>query len=94
MPFVQSRPDPRPCFGHWAAPAFKLGRDHPGVVEHQHIALAEHLRQIADLAILERRAAIDHQQPRGIARTQRPQGYAFWWEIEIEQIDAHVPRPS
>ena len=67
-PFVQRRPD---LCG--TAPSLKLRRDHPRVVEHQHIARAQQAGQIAHRQIGQRPLARHQQQPRRIARARRAQ---------------------
>ena len=55
---VQGRADARV-----AAPALELRRDDLGVVEHQHVARPEQIRQLEHL-VIGNLAALDHQQPR------------------------------
>ncbi len=75
-----------------AAPAHAFERrgDDARVVEHQRIALAQQLGQVAHAAILEgdvtRR---HHEHPRGIARADGVQRDALLGQLEIEKVDAH-----
>jgi hypothetical protein len=73
------------------ATAHEPRRDHLGVVDHQRVAGIEQVRQIAHAFVLKpRRAArTHHEQPRRIARRDRPQRDAFGWKIEVEEIGAH-----
>ena len=66
-------------------------RDHLGVVDHQRIAGIEQVRQVAHALVrkLRRAARPHHQQPRRIARRNRPQRDALGRQVEIEQVGAH-----
>jgi len=83
-PLVQSRADPR-----FPAPPFELGGNDLGVVEHQHVAGAQHVGQVARAAILESPLAPHHQHARGIARPRGAQSYPLRRKVEIEQINTH-----
>ena len=72
-----------------AAPALKLGGNHAGVVEHQHVARAQQARQVAHGQVSEGPLPWHVQQARGIARARRAQGDPFGRKLEIEAIDAH-----
>lgn len=50
-------------------PAVEAGRDDARVVQHQAVAAVEIVADVAKYAMLDRaRSAINHQQPRGVAR--------------------------
>ena len=83
LALVQRRADAR-----LAAPPFELGRDDLGVVEHQHVAGPQQLRQLEHLTVGDL-AALDQQQPRAVARPRRPQRDPLRRKLEIEQVDAH-----
>jgi hypothetical protein len=68
-PLVQGGADPR-----FAALAFELGRDHAGIVEHQHIARAQQRGQVAHAQIGQRGPSRHMEHPRRIARTRGAQG--------------------
>ena len=70
---------------------FELCRDHTRVIEHQRIARRQQVWQIADTMIGKRRISVrpDHQHPRSITRTDRPEGNPFVRQLEIELVDAH-----
>ena len=72
------------------APPFELGRDDAGIVEDQHVARFEQVRQVAHAPVFKRRiSAANNQHPRRITRAHRTQGNAFLRQIEIEQINLH-----
>ena len=73
-----------------AAGAGQLGRDHPGIVEHQYVVGAQQTRQVAD-QMVGQPVAGDLQQLRAVARHRRSQRYALRREVEIEKINAHRP---
>src|SRR3546814_13364361 len=58
---VQSHPDPG-----FAAHSFELCRDHPRIVEDQHIARTKTFRQIANLPVLE--AALSRSEERRVGK--------------------------
>jgi hypothetical protein len=66
-------------------------RDHLGVIHHQRVARLQQLRQLAHAAVFHfGLAARPHQQqPRGVARRDRPQGDPLRRQVEIEQVGAH-----
>ena len=73
-----------------ASPALPLelrGND-LGVVEDQHVARPEQLRQIEHLMVGNLAAAHD-EQPRAVPRPRRPQRDAIGRKVEIEIGDAH-----
>ena len=73
------------------AAALQPRRNHLGVIDDQRVAGLQQVRQIAHTAIIEFRllARPHDQQPRRIARNNRPQRNPLWREFEIEQIRAH-----
>ena len=78
--------------GEIAAPphAFQRGGDDARVVEHQRIALAQQLRQVAHAAVRERRLARrHHEHARRVARARRVQRDPLLRQLEIEQVRAH-----
>ena len=83
LALVQGGADPR-----LAAPAFELGGDDAGVVEHQHVAAPQQRRQIED-GLVGDASPVDQQQPRRIARARGPQRDPVGRELEIEKVDAH-----
>ena len=71
------------------ATAGELGRNNARVVEHQHVARTQELRQIGDGAVRKRPLARHNQHARRIARARRAQRDKLGREVEIEQVDAH-----
>ena len=71
------------------AHAGQPGRDHPGVVEHQGIAGAQEVGQVAD-DVVTQRPVPHHQQARGIARLGRTQGDAVIGQVKVEIGGLHV----
>ena len=71
---------------------FELRGDDLGVVEHQHVAGLEQLRQVEHLTVGDRRP-VDDQQPRRIARPRRPQRNAVGGKLEIEKVDRRIGAP-
>ncbi len=69
--------------------AVQIRRHDLGVVDDQGIAAAQQRRQIADDAVLDRRAGTHDQKPRGIARCRRPQRDAVLRQGKIEFVGAH-----
>ena len=78
--------------------AVQRGADHARVVEHQRVAGAQQVGQVADDAVVEpvpsprkrgegRRP--HHQQPRGIARDGGLQRDALVGQVEVEEVGAH-----
>ena len=69
--------------------------DHPGVVEHEHVAWGEQLGQVAHDAVFESRpeplARMNDEEPRGVARLGRAQRDALVRQLEVEIVDAHHP---
>ena len=74
-----------------AAPAGEPHRDDPGVVEHQHVAGRQQLRQVGETPIVETLLA-DPQQAGGIPRIRGTRGDQLARQFEIEQIDPHRAR--
>ena len=71
------------------AQAVEPGRNDLGVVEDQHVARPQEIRQVADAQILESGLRPDHEHARGIARLRRTERDAALGQIEIEEVDAH-----
>ena len=90
LALVQRRFDPRDRLAA-DANARKPRRDHPRIVDDEHIAGTQVIRQIADAAILEGRGGRRRhdEQAGAVARLGRPQRDAILGQIEIEEIDAH-----
>ena len=63
------------------AKAVEPGRDDLGVVEHQHVARLQQVRQVADAAILEAGLGPDHEHARAIARLHGAQRDAAFRQI-------------
>jgi hypothetical protein len=63
--------------------------DHAGVVEHQGVAGAQEIGQLAHHVVGERLARADDQQARGVARLGRAQGDTVFGKVEIEVRKAH-----
>ena len=74
-----------------SARSFKLGRNHPRVVEHQAIARAQQRREVAHAAV-RYRAAIDDEHARRVTRTRRAERDALGRQVKIEGVDAHGVR--
>jgi hypothetical protein len=82
-PFDQRGIDLR--FGVTAdAAAGQLRRDHPGIVDHELIAVPKQLRQVGDDTILRRLARLHHQHPCGIARIRGTKRDAGGGKFEVE----------
>ena len=77
--------DADPCV---AAPCGKLRRDHPRVVDHQHIARPQQRRQFTHHAI-RKTIARDVQQPRRVARAGGMLGDAVRRQVEVEIGQSH-----
>ncbi len=60
-----------------------------GVVEHQHVARLQQIRQIANDPVVETGIRTHHQHPRGIARLHRAECDAAFGQFEIKEVDAH-----
>ena len=73
------------------AVAEEAGGNDARVIDHQNVARPEHVRQVADHAILDLvlAAPTNNKHTGAIARHCRPQRDAFGRQIEIEEIDAH-----
>ena len=69
--------------------AVQIRRHDLGVVDDQRVAAAQQRRQIADGAILDRRARTHDEETRGVARCRRPQRDAVFRERKIEFVGAH-----
>ena len=83
LALVQRRADPR-----LAAPPFELGRDHPGIVEHQHVARPQQSRQVEHRRS-EISPPVDQQQPRRFARPRRAAARSSGGSSKSKQVDAH-----
>ena len=70
--------------------AVQFRRDHLGVVEDEHIARREQVRQVADVAVVEPLPRLHHEQPGRVARPRRAERDALLRQVEIEEIDAHA----
>ena len=60
-----------------------------GFGRQKRVSRLQQVRQIADAAMGDRPVAIDHHQPRGVARAGGPQRDLRVREFEIEQADIH-----
>lgn len=76
--------------------AFKTGRDDSCIVDNEHVARSEKLRQVADAAIFEPylRFRMDDEHTGRIARHDGAQRNAVEGQMEIEEIDAHTTSPE
>ena len=70
--------------------ALQAGGDHAGVVEHQGVAGAQQLRQVAKPPALHRAIGLDHEQSRCVPRGGRSQGDPLFREVEVEVGEAHA----
>ena len=68
--------------------ALQPRRDDPGVVEHEEVAAPQQAGQGTHRAVVQRLAR-DVEQPRGVARGDRPLGDQIVRQREIEKVDAH-----
>ncbi len=59
------------------------------IVEHERIAGAQQVRQLAHDAVGARRAGAYDQEPRGIARAHRMQRDAILGQLEVEEVCTH-----
>ena len=75
------------------AAACQARRDDLGVVNYQGIARLQQLRQVTYVAVENqlRRSGPHDQEPRRVARHDRPQRDPLVWQVEIEQVRAHAP---
>jgi hypothetical protein len=67
----------------------KLGRDDLGVVDDERVAGPQHIRQIADMTVLESLSGHHHQHARGVARPRRAKRDPVFRKVEIEKINTH-----
>ena len=74
----------------FSAHAFELRRDDAGIVEHQHIAAPQQLRQVANATVGKIALATHNQHPRRIARPHRAQSDVFRRKVKVEQVYAHA----
>ena len=72
------------------APAAQPRRDHLAVVDHERVAGAQQIGQVAHGAIRHRRAGTHHEQPRGVPRRDWTQRNPLGRQLEIEQIGTHT----
>ena len=75
-----------------AAQTVQPRRDDLGVVEDEHVAGAQEVRQVAHGTVFEPRLAVrpHREQTRRIARGCRPKRDPLLGQVEIEQVDAHA----
>ena len=71
------------------APPRKLPRNDLGIVEHEHVARPQQLRQLPHRAILDRPGRPHDHKARRIARLRRPKRDPLLRQLEIEFLDAH-----
>jgi hypothetical protein len=87
---VQRAGDVRPGLAAHAL-ALERRRDHPRVVEHEGVAGAQQLGQVADGAVLGLGlgAGPHHEQARRVARAHGMQRDPVFRQLEVEQVGAH-----
>src|SRR5204862_6498702 len=81
LALVQRRAD-----AGFAPPALELRRNHPGVVEHQHVARPQDAWQIEHAPVRYARA-LDQQHARRVARARRAESDTIGREAEVEKVD-------
>jgi hypothetical protein len=89
-PFVKRRLDRRLGVPTPNPSADEARRDDLAVIHHQAIAGTQHIREIADAAVVQSGSGLHHQKPRCVARRRWAQSDVVRRQIEIEEFGFHA----